>query len=141
MKFISDFSKFNLLETFDSTLEYPKKITRKEYKDLELVEYDEYGGIIKTSPIPRSDFRRLAETINQNNYLISLDQLLTIQSYKFGPIHKTFQIYIQVIYFEPIDDYPYYLIHTIENEKDPIKEYYMAETFDGVINFCRMKLK
>ena len=136
----SEFS--NYLEESNSNefgFDFPQKITKREYNELEIKEYDQYGAEVKLAAINRSDFRRLSSAIDQTKYLISLHQFIGIHSRKSK--FNSMEFYLQILYFKPKDDAPYYLIHTVENEEEEIKEYYMAETFDEIINFCKEKLK
>jgi hypothetical protein len=103
--------------------EFPREITSQQWKDLEIIEYDEYGGIVKNTPIPPYLCREM-----------------------FGrrPITK----HLYVIYFKPKDDAPFYLIRfttdntppeRVQREKGYIK-LYMADDFEQVKNFCKVHL-
>ena len=121
----------------------PEEITSQQWRDLEIVEYDEYGGIVKNTPIPKYLFEEILKIGGSERYLPVREG---------GSIHmmgrkpNTKSLY--VLCFTPKDDEPYYLIRfttddtipeRIQREQGLIK-YYVADDFEQVKNFCRENL-
>ena len=118
----------------------PKEITREQWKDLEIVKYDEYGGIVKNTPIPPSLFREIVAIGGAERYLPTREHgSIWFQGRK--PNTKS----LYVLCFKKEDDDPFYLIRfstddtpseQIQREKGYIK-LYVADDFEQVKNFCK----
>jgi hypothetical protein len=123
--------------------EFPREITSQQWKDLEIIEYDEYGGIVKNTPIPPYLCREIVAIGGAEDYLPTREHG-SIQMFGRRPITK----HLYVIYFKPKDDAPFYLIRfttdntppeRVQREKGYIK-LYMADDFEQVKNFCKVHL-
>lgn len=136
MKFLKQF------ESYQSD-DLPRQITRQQWRDLEIVKMDEYGGIVKNTPIPRYLFEEILKIGGAERYLPSREHGSIWFS---GRKPNTKSLY--VIYFTPKDDAPFYLIRfstddtpseQIQREMGYIK-LYMADDFEQVKNFCKENL-
>ena len=132
----------NYLRKFESFFGggMPEEITSQQWKDLEIIEYDEYGGIVKNTPIPPYLFREIVAIGGTEKYLPTRGH---------GAIHmiarkpNTKSLY--VLYFKPKDDEPFYLIRFSTNDNPPEREQrekgyiklYVADDFEQVKNFCK----
>jgi len=133
------------LKEFNSFLQngMPIEITRKEWNELEITEKDEYGEIIKNSPIPPYLFREIVAIGGAERYLPTREGG-SIQMHGRRPNTK----HLYVIYFKPEDDAPFYLIRFSTDNNPPervqreqgLVKLYMAEDFEEVKNFCRENL-
>jgi|688.fasta_scaffold917205_1 hypothetical protein len=121
----------------------PKEITREQWNELQITEKDEYGEIIKNSPIPPYLFREIVAIGGAERYLPTREGG-SIQMFGRRPNTK----HLYVVYFEPKDDAPFYLIRfstdnnppeRVQREKGFVK-LYMAEDFEEVKNFCKEHL-
>jgi hypothetical protein len=121
----------------------PEEITREQWKDLEIVKYDEYGGIVKNTPIPRSLFEEIVEIGGAERYLPTREHgSIWMQGRK--PNTKN----LYVLCFKKEDDDPFYLMRfttddtpseQIQRERGYIK-LYVADDFEQVKNFCKENL-
>ena len=132
----------NNIKVFESffTGGMPEEITSQQWKDLEIIEYDEYGGIVKNSPIPAYLCREI--------FYIGGDE-----KYSQSRVHGSIMMYgrrpntkhLYVLYFKPKDDEPFYLIRFSTNDNPPEREQrekgyiklYVADDFEQVKNFCK----
>lgn len=132
----------NHLKKFESFFSggMPKEITRQQWKDLEIIEYDEYGGIVKNTPIPPSLFREIVAIGGAERYLPTREHGSIWMS---GRKPNTKSLY--VLCFTPTDDAPFYLIRfstddtlpePVQREKGYIK-LYVADDFEQVKNFAK----
>ena len=132
----------NYLRKFESFLGggMPEEITSQQWKDLEIIEYDEYGGIVKNSPIPPYLFREIVAIGGAEKYLPTREHG-NIMMYGRKPNTKS----LYVLYFKPKDDEPFYLIRFSTNDNPPEREQrekgyiklYVADDFEQVKNFCK----
>lgn len=121
----------------------PEEITSQQWKDLEIVEYDEYGGIVKNSPIPPFLFREIVAIGGAERYLPTREGGF-IQMHGRRPNTK----HLYVVYFTPKDDAPFYLIRFSTDNNPPervqreqgLVKFYVADDFEQVKNFCRENL-
>jgi hypothetical protein len=135
----------NYLKVFESFFGggMPEEITREQWKDLVITEENEYGAIVKNSPIPLYLCREIVAIDRANRYL-STTQGISFQMYGRRPNTK----HLYVVYFEPKDDDPYYLIRFSTNGVLPEREQrekglvklYVADDFEQVKNFCKENL-
>ena len=121
----------------------PQEITRQQWKDFEIIKYDEHGGIVKNTPIPRYLFEEIVAIGGAERYLPTREHGSIWMS---GRKPNTKSLY--VLYFKPEDDDPFYLIRfstddtpseQIQREMGYVK-LYMAEDFEQVKNFCKKNL-
>ena len=121
----------------------PEEITSQQWKDLEIIEYDQYGGIVKNTPIPPYLFREIVAIGGAEKYLPTREGG-SIQMHGRRPNTK----HLYVVYFTPKDDAPFYLIRFSTNDTLPEREQreqclvklYVADDFDQVKNFCKENL-
>jgi len=136
----------NYLRKFESFFGggMPEEITSQQWKDLEIIEYDQYGGIVKNTPIPRSLFEEIVKIGGAERYLPTREHGSIMMS---GRKPNTKHLY--VLYFEPKDDEPpFYLIRFSTNDNPPEREQrekgyiklYVADYFEQVKNFCKENL-
>jgi hypothetical protein len=133
------------LKKFESFLGggMPEEITSQQWNDLEIVEYDEYGGIVKNTPIPPYLFREIVAIGGAERYLPTREGG-SIQMHGRRPNTK----HLYVIYFTPKDDAPFYLIRFSTDNNPPERvqrelgfiKLYVADDFEQVKNFCRENL-
>jgi len=132
----------NYLKVFESFFSggMPEEITSQQWKDLEIIEYDQYGGIVKNTPIYPYLCREIFAIGGDEKYSQSKDH---------GAIHmigrkpNTKSLY--VLCFTPKDDAPFYLIRFSTNDNPPEREQrekgyiklYVADDFEQVKNFCK----
>ena len=134
----------NYLRKFESFFSggMPEEITSQQWKDLEIIEYDEYGGIVKNTPIPPYLFREIV-AIGAEKYSSTLSYGSIWMS---GRKPNTKSLY--VLCFTPKDDAPFYLIRFSTNDNPPEREQrekgyiklYVADDFEQVKNFCKENL-
>jgi len=118
----------------------PEEITSQQWKDLEIVEYDQYGGIVKNTPIPPYLFREIVAIGGAEKYLPTREHGSIWMS---GRKPNTKSLY--VLCFTPKDDAPFYLIRFSTNDNPPEREQrekgyiklYVADDFEQVKNFCK----
>ena len=132
----------NYLRKFESFFGggMPEEITSQQWKDLEIIEYDEYGGIVKNTPIPPYLFREIVAIGGTEKYLPTREHGSIWMS---GRKPNTKSLY--VLYFKPKDDEPFYLIRFSTNDNPPEREQrekgyiklYVADDFEQVKNFCK----
>lgn len=132
----------NYLRKFESFFSggMPEEITREQWKDLEIVKYDEYGGIVKNTPIPPYLFREIVAIGGAEKYLPTREHGSIWMS---GRKPNTKSLY--VLFFTPKDDAPFYLIRFSTNDNPPEREQrekgyiklYVADDFEQVKNFCK----
>ena len=132
----------NYLRKFESFLGggMPEEITSQQWKDLEIIEYDQYGGIVKNTPIPPYLFREIVAIGGAEKYLPTREHGSIWMS---GRKPNTKSLY--VLYFKPKDDEPFYLIRFSTNDNPPEREQrekgyiklYVADDFEQVKNFCK----
>ncbi len=129
-----------LKEFHDFGSNLPIEITRKEWNELQITEKDEYGEIIKNSPIPPYLFREIVAIGGAERYLPTREGG-SIQMFGRRPNTK----HLYVVYFTPKDDAPFYLIRfstdnnppeRVQREKGFVK-LYVADDFEQVKNFCK----
>jgi len=121
----------------------PEEITSEQWNDLQITEKDEYGEIIKNSPIPPYLFREIVAIGGAERYLPTREGG-SIQMYGRRPNTK----HLYVVYFKPEDDAPFYLIRFSTNDTLPervqreqgLVKFYMAEDFEEVKKFCKKNL-
>jgi len=121
----------------------PVEITSEQWKDLEIIEYDEYGGIVKNTPIPAYLCREIVAIGGAERYLPTREGG-SIQMHGRRPNTKN----LYVVYFEPKDDHPFYLIRfsTDNSPSEAIQielglvKLYVADDFEQVKNFCKENL-
>lgn len=136
----------NYLRKFESFFSggMPEEITSQQWKDLEIIEYDEYGGIVKNTQIPPYLCREIFYIGGDERYSQSRNNNGSIMMYGRRPNTK----HLYVLYFKPKDDEPFYLIrfsadHTIPEREQREKGYiklYVADDFEQVKNFCKENL-
>jgi hypothetical protein len=134
----------NYVKKFESFFSggMPEEITSQQWKDLEIIEYDEHGGIVKNTPIPAYLCREIFY-IGGERYGHSKDHGSIMM---YGRLPNTKHLY--VLYFKPKDDEPFYLIrfstdNTIPEREQREKGYiklYVADDFEQVKNFCKENL-
>ena len=121
----------------------PEEITSEQWNELQITEKDEYGEIIKNSPIPPYLFREIVAIGGAERYLPTREGG-SIQMFGRRPNTK----HLYVVYFTPKDDAPFYLIRfstdnnppeRVQKEKGFVK-LYVADDFEQVKNFCRENL-
>jgi len=135
----------NYLKVFESFFGggMPEEITREQWNELQITEKDQYGEIIKNSPIPRYLFEEVVKIGGSVKYLPTIEGG-SIQMHGRRPNTK----HLYVVYFEPKDDAPYYLIRFSTNGALPEREQrekglvklYVADDFEQVKNFCKENL-
>ena len=121
----------------------PEEITSQQWKDLEIIKYDEYGGIVKNTPIPPYLFREIVAIGGAERYLPTREHG---SIWMHGRRPNTKNLY--VLCFTPKDDAPFYLIRFSTNDTPPEREQrekgyiklYVADDFEQVKNFCRENL-
>lgn len=132
----------NYLRKFESFFGggMPDEITQQQWRDLEIIEYDEYGGIVKNSPIPPYLCREIFYIGGDERYLPARENGSIIM---IGKRPNTKSLY--VLYFKPKDDAPFYLIRfttddtmpePVQREKGLIR-FYVADDFEQVKNFSK----
>jgi len=121
----------------------PEEITSEQWNELQITEKDEYGEIIKNSPIPPYLFREIVAIGGAERYLPTREGG-SIQMHGRRPNTK----HLYVVYFTPKDDAPFYLIRfstdnnppeRVQKEKGFVK-LYVADDFEQVKNFCKENL-
>ena len=121
----------------------PQEITREQWKELEIVKYDEYGGIVKNTPIPPYLFREIVAIGGAERYLPTREHG---SIWMHGRKPNTKNLY--VLCFKKEDDDPFYLIRfstddtlpePVQRERGYIK-LYVADDFEQVKNFCKENL-
>lgn len=135
----------NHLKKFESFFSggMPQEITHQEWRDLEIIEYDQYGGIVKNTPIPRYLFEEILKIGGSERYLPVREHGYI---HMIGRKPNTKSLYL--ICFKKEDDDPYYLIRFTPDDTIPerlqrqqgIIKYYVADDFEQVKNFCRENL-
>jgi DNA mismatch repair protein MutS len=135
----------NYLKVFESFFSggMPEEITREQWNQLQITEKDEYGEIIKDSPIYPYLCREIFAIGGDERY-ISTREGGSIQMYGRKPNTK----HLYVVYFKPKDDAPFYLIRFSTNNTLPEREQreqglvklYVADDFEQVKNFCKANL-
>jgi hypothetical protein len=127
-------------------LPLPRKISHQTYLDMEITEKDEYGELVKNSPIPPSFYREIVKITGAEKYLPTKEGGI-IQMLGRKPNTK----FLQIIFFQPDKENPledYYLLFFTEDNtltgpqqmEQGLTKHYMAEEFDEVLNFCRVYL-
>jgi len=133
------------IKLFDSFFNsgMPEEITSEQWNELQITEKDEYGEIIKNSPIPPYLFREIVAIGGAERYLPTREGG-SIQMHGRRPNTK----HLYVVYFEPKEDAPFYLIRfstdnnppeRVQKEKGFVK-LYVADDFEQVKNFCKENL-
>jgi hypothetical protein len=120
-----------------------QEISRKDWEDLQLSERDEFGILIKLTPIPLFRYKEIEKIADLKNYLALRDSGY-IQMFGLKP-NKNF---LMILYFEPENDDPYYLLRFSTDNTVPQRlqiengslSYYVSDDFEGVKNFCKTKL-
>jgi hypothetical protein len=118
----------------------PEEITREQWNELQITEKDEYGEIIKDSPIPPYLFREIVAIGGAERYLPTREGGC-IQMHGRRPNTK----HLYVVYFTPKDDAPFYLIRFSTDNNPPeriqreqgLVKLYVADDFEQVKNFCK----
>ena len=118
----------------------PEEITREQWNQLQITEKDEYGEIIKDSPIYPYLCREIFAIGGDERY-ISTREGGSIQMHGRKPNTK----HLYVVYFTPKDDAPFYLIRFSTDNNPPEREQrekgyiklYVADDFEQVKNFCK----
>jgi hypothetical protein len=121
----------------------PEEITREQWNELQITEKDQYGEIVKNSPIPPYLFREIVAIGGAERYLPTREGG-SIQMHGRRPNTK----HLYVVYFTPKDDAPFYLIRFSTDNNPPervqreqgLVKLYVADDFEQVKNFCRENL-
>jgi hypothetical protein len=121
----------------------PKEITSEQWNELQITEKDQYGEIIKDSPIPPYLFREIVAIGGAERYLPTREGG-SIWMHGIKPNTK----HLYVVYFEPKDDASFYLIRFSTNDtpSDEVQKklgfvkLYVADDFEQVKNFCKENL-
>jgi len=121
----------------------PEEITSEQWNQLQITEKDEYGEIIKDSPIPPYLFREIVAIGGAERYLPTREGGC-IQMHGRRPNTK----HLYVVYFTPKDDAPFYLIRFSTDNNPPervqreqcLVKLYVADDFEQVKNFCKENL-
>jgi hypothetical protein len=121
----------------------PIEITSEQWNELQITEKDEYGEIIKDSPIPPYLCREIFAIGGDERYISSREGgSIWMKGRKSNTKH------LYVVYFEPKDDAPFYLIRFSTNDtpsnevqkKLGFVKLYVADDFEQVKNFCKENL-
>ena len=121
----------------------PKEITSEQWNELQITEKDQYGEIIKDSPIPPYLFREIVAIGGAERYLPTREGG-SIQMHGRRPNTK----HLYVVYFTHKVDAPFYMIRfstdnnppeRVQKEKGFVK-LYVADDFEQVKNFCKENL-
>ena len=118
----------------------PIEITSEQWNELQITEKDQYGEIIKNSPIPPYLCREIVAIDRAERYLPTREGG-SIQMHGRRPNTKS----LYVLCFTPKDDSPFYLIRFSTNNTPPEREQrekgyiklYVADDFEQVKNFCK----
>jgi len=118
----------------------PEEITSEQWNKLQITEKDEFGEIIKNSPIPPYLFREIVAIGGAERYLPIIKNGI-IQMH--GRIPNTKHLY--VVYFTPKNDDPFYLLRFTTDDTQPERlqrekgfiKLYVADYFEQVKNFCK----
>jgi hypothetical protein len=121
----------------------PIEITSEQWNELQITEKDQYGEIIKNSPIPPYLFREIVAIGGAERYLPTREGG-SIQMHGRRPNTK----HLYVVYFTPKHDDPFYLIRFSTNDTPPeriqrelgLVKLYVADDFEQVKNFCKENL-
>ena len=132
----------NYLKVFESFFSggMPEEITSQQWNELQITEKDQYGEIIKNSPIPSYLCREIVAIDRAERYLPTREGG-SIQMHGRKPNTK----HLYVVYFTPKDDAPFYLIRFSTNDTLPEREQreqglvklYVADDFEQVKNFFK----
>jgi len=135
----------NYLKVFESFFSggMPEEITSQQWNELQITVKDQYGEIIKNSPIPPYLCREIVAIDRDERYLPTREGG-SIQMHGRKPNTK----HLYVVYFTPKDDAPFYLIRFSTNDTLPEREQreqglvklYVADDFEQVKNFCKENL-
>jgi hypothetical protein len=135
----------NYLKVFESFFGggMPEEITSQQWNELQIIEKDEYGYIVKNSPI-YPYLRREIFDIGGDEKYSTTEYHGSITMIGRRPNTK----HLYVLYFKPKDDAPYYLIRFSADHNPPEREqksrglvkYYFADSFEEVKNFCKKNL-
>ena len=118
----------------------PEEITREQWNELQITEKDEYGEIIKDSPIPPYLFREIVAIGGAERYLPTREGgCIQMHGRRLNTKH------LYVVYFTPKDDAPFYLIRFSTDNNPPervqreqgLVKLYVADDFEQVKNFCK----
>ena len=127
-------------------LQLPRQISRQTYKQMEIIEHDEYGGSVISSPIDSSLYKDIVKITGAEKYLPTKQDGI-IQIFGRKPNNK----FLQIILFEPDEENPlenYYLLFFTEDNtltgpqqlEQGLTKYFIAEEPGEVLNFCRVYL-
>jgi hypothetical protein len=135
----------NHLKVFESFFSggMPEEITSQQWNELQITVKDQYGEIIKNSPIPPYLFREIVAIDRDERYLPTREGG-SIQMHGRKPNTK----HLYVVYFTPKDDGSFYLIrfstnNTLsegEQRENGLVKLYVADDFEQVKNFCKENL-
>ena len=150
MKYLKHFEN-HLSKEIDSNvnteeLQLPRQISRQTYKQMEIIEYDEHGGIVKYSPIDSSLYKDIVKITGAEKYLPTKQHGI-IQMFGRKPNNKL----LQIMLFKPDKDNPledYYLLFYTEDSSltGPeqmelgLTKHFIAEEPEEVLNFCKVYL-
>jgi hypothetical protein len=135
----------NHLQVFESFFSggMPEEITSQQWNELQITVKDQYGEIIKNSPIPPYLCREIVAIDRAERYLPTREGG-SIQMHGRKPNTK----HLYVVYFTPKDDAPFYLIRFSTDNNPPervqreqvLVKLYVADDFEQVKNFCKENL-
>jgi hypothetical protein len=127
-------------------LQLPRQISRQTYKEMEIIENDEYGASVKNSPIAGSLYKDIVKITGSERYLPT-KQYGIIQMFGRKPNNK----FLQIMLFKPdkdneLEDY-YLLFFTEDNSltgpeqlEQGLTKHFIAEDPEEVLNFCEVYL-